>query len=178
MWGFLVGAKHCVEVEQHIKLVVLSEGRETPTSELMHLALRSLNRILELGYEFQQRQRMKTVAEEIPRRTHMAVRGAMGQASAHAQINGNYRPVPGEVCMCNEEGDTNRDTALVVLPHILPILTLGYHLAYSFLQPVCCAVLLSVVECRTGNAFLDTCCTANSCFLYFLLYFVSSAAHP
>jgi hypothetical protein len=40
------------------------------------------------------------MAEEIPKRVHMAVRGAMGQQSSHAQIDGNYFPMPGvSVCI-------------------------------------------------------------------------------
>ncbi len=86
-----------MEVEKHVKLIVLSEGRETPTSELMHQTLRSLDRVLDLGYEFQRRQRIATLAGEIPSREHMAVRGAAGGSYGPAPLNGNYAALPGTV---------------------------------------------------------------------------------
>jgi hypothetical protein len=88
---------HCAEVAPSIALVVLSEGHNVALSDLMHMALKNLSQILELGNDFQRRQRNAEVASEIPNRIHMAVRGGTGQALANAQINGNFEPVEGLV---------------------------------------------------------------------------------
>ena len=88
---------HCAEVAPSIALVVLSEGHNVALSDLMHQALKNLNRILELGSDFQRRQRNAEVASEIPNRIHMAVRGGTGQSLANAQINGNYELLPDKV---------------------------------------------------------------------------------
>lgn len=85
---------HCAEVAPSIALVVISEGQNAQLSDLMHLALKSLNNILEMGVAAQRRQRNREVAAEIPSRIHMAVRGGTGQAMSHAQINGNFHPLP------------------------------------------------------------------------------------
>lgn len=88
---------HCAEVAPSIALVVLSEGHNVAMSDIMHQALKNLNRILELGTDFQRRQRGREVASEIPNRIHMAVRGGTGQSLANAQINGNYELLPDQI---------------------------------------------------------------------------------
>eukprot|EP00040_Diaphanoeca_grandis_P034574 m.214929 g.214929 ORF g.214929 m.214929 type:complete len:873 (+) comp33181_c1_seq4:274-2892(+) len=89
---------HCAEVAPSIALVVLSEGHLGQLSDLMHLALKCLQKIGEIGQAFQRRQRSQEVASEVPQRIHMAVRGGTSQACAYAQINGNYQQLPD---MCN-----------------------------------------------------------------------------
>ena len=85
---------HCAEVAPSIALVVISEGHNSSLSDLMHMALKTLNQILDLGNAAQRRQRSREVAMEAPKRIHMAVRGGTGQVGAHAQINGNFYPLP------------------------------------------------------------------------------------
>ena len=88
---------HCAEVAPSIALVVISEGHNSSLSDLMHSALKCLNQILDLGNAAQRRQRSREVALEAPKRIHMAVRGGTGQVGAHAQINGNFYPLPDPV---------------------------------------------------------------------------------
>eukprot|EP00039_Didymoeca_costata_P019789 m.338937 g.338937 ORF g.338937 m.338937 type:complete len:884 (-) comp18606_c0_seq1:103-2754(-) len=85
---------HCAEVAPSIALVVISEGKNVALSDLMHNALECLSHILDLGQQFQRRQRGREAATEVPNRIHMAVRGGTGQSCAHAQINGNFYPLP------------------------------------------------------------------------------------
>jgi hypothetical protein len=77
---------HCAEVAPSIALVVLSEGHNSQLSDLMHLALNSLQRIQVLGNGFQRRQRSQDIASEIPDKVHMAIRGSTNQACGYVQV--------------------------------------------------------------------------------------------
>lgn len=80
---------HCAEVAPSIALVVLSEGHNSQLSDLLHLALNSLQRIQLLGNGFQRRQRSQDIASEIPDKIHMAIRGSTNQACGYAEVRGN-----------------------------------------------------------------------------------------
>lgn len=85
---------HCTPVTPGITLVILSQGRHSALSEVMGTALTCASNIISMGAVAQRRIRAHDTEVEIPKRSHMAVRGATGQAAAHTHINGNYIACP------------------------------------------------------------------------------------
>lgn len=86
---------HTVEIHPSIALVIISEGVGHAMCDLMHAALRSVTRILEINEERERDEEIKQCLQAHDVHHFMAVRGSAMQAASDALINGNYFPMEG-----------------------------------------------------------------------------------